>query len=60
VQAIDIRPENIVIALEPECASLYCRNIDTVNFIGGNSSDIFKAGSKYMIVDAGGEILLLV
>jgi hypothetical protein len=58
MQAIEIPPENIIIALENECAYLFCRNLNyTGAFYGGksNSDDFFKTGSKYMIVDVGGK-----
>ncbi|XP_060566335.1 heat shock 70 kDa protein 12A-like [Ruditapes philippinarum] len=47
-----IKAENLVIALEPEAASLYCRHIPTT--ISDNSLSKLKPGNKYLILDAGG------
>jgi hypothetical protein len=41
--------QNLTIALEPEAASLYCKNMP-----GLDSPAMLKAGSKYLILDAGG------
>ena len=45
-----------MIALEPEAASLYCMHLP-VQRDGENSTfGVFKSGSKYMVVDAGGNV----
>ena len=48
----------LVIALEPEAASLYCRRLEIDHFIcgeGGAKSANFKPGTNYMVIDAGGK-----
>ncbi|XP_060566317.1 heat shock 70 kDa protein 12B-like [Ruditapes philippinarum] len=45
--------QNLKIALEPEVASLYCQHIP-----GVDSLAMMKAGSKYLILDAGGPIVV--
>ena len=47
----------MTIALEPEAASVYCRYLPLQATNQEQSSAIseFKVGSKYMVVDAGGE-----
>ena len=47
----------MVIALEPECASLYCQSLSEEKLIG--SSDLKKVGSKYLVIDSGGELSLM-
>ncbi|OPL33874.1 hypothetical protein AM593_03883, partial [Mytilus galloprovincialis] len=50
-----IPDENLSIALEPECASIFCQSLRPERIIGGSFG--FKAsenGCKYMIVDIGG------
>ena len=51
--------ENLTIALEPEAASLFCRQIpvEKSNQCKGSLSS-FKPGSKYMVLDAGGRFLV--
>lgn len=47
----------LVIALEPEAASLYCRTIPVSTFMTSGddvSKPSFEAGTKYLVVDAGG------
>ncbi|XP_060576629.1 heat shock 70 kDa protein 12A-like [Ruditapes philippinarum] len=50
-----ISDENLLIALEPEAASLCCRHLP-MNAIGGGSCNFvpFAPGSKYLVFDAGG------
>ena len=48
---------NLIIALEPEAASLYCRTLAMEKFMGmGHASGkmSIKAGETYIIVDCGG------
>ena len=50
-----IIPDRLLIALEPEAASIYCKHIDLANFSGvGANFKPFAAGSRYVILDAGG------
>lgn len=47
---------NLLIALEPEAASIYCKHLP-VNKRAGNSKvnlDSFSVGTKYLVLDAGG------
>ena len=49
----------LVIALEPEAASIYCRSLDVNQFIepsGQQSSPSFREGTKYLVIDAGGNM----
>ena len=48
--------EQLIIALEPECASLYCRTIKAHLFDGasGNEAMTLPLGSQYMVLDCGG------
>ncbi|KAL3885513.1 hypothetical protein ACJMK2_025566 [Sinanodonta woodiana] len=42
------------LALEPETESLFCRHLPIDIMIGGIDISKMKAGSKYMVIDAGG------
>ncbi|KAL3885515.1 hypothetical protein ACJMK2_025568 [Sinanodonta woodiana] len=42
------------LALEPETASLFCRHLPMNTMIGGIDISKMKAGSAYMVIDAGG------
>ena len=44
-----IPQKNLSIALEPECASLYCQKL-------GGFRNFKKVGSKYLILNDGGNI----
>ncbi|KAK6168423.1 hypothetical protein SNE40_020960 [Patella caerulea] len=50
--------DQLVIALEPEAASLHCRNLPSTNFLGYKETNLdkptFEPGAKYLVVDAGG------
>ena len=47
----------LVIALEPECASLYCRRLKCAEFINEPEEDTiaFVPGTKYLVIDCGGK-----
>ncbi|XP_060566343.1 heat shock 70 kDa protein 12A-like [Ruditapes philippinarum] len=47
-----IENERLIIALEPEAASIYCRLVPTTR--NQDSLGKLPSGSKYMILDAGG------
>ncbi|KAI8510869.1 hypothetical protein Bbelb_117850 [Branchiostoma belcheri] len=52
-------PQQLVIALEPESASLFCRELPVNQFAGergGDGSDMLNMapGTRYMVVDCGG------
>ena len=47
----------LLIALEPEAASVFCRSLKLNHFIGISREDgkpTFKTGTKYLVIDAGG------
>ena len=48
----------LILALEPEAASIYCKNlpVDRTLSTGGRSTlDAFAPGTQYLILDAGGK-----
>ena len=52
-------PDQLLIALEPEAASIYCREMKMREFTSekgdANISDVFaRPGSKYLVIDIGG------
>ncbi|KAK3578319.1 hypothetical protein CHS0354_004229 [Potamilus streckersoni] len=49
-----IKNENLKIALEPETASIFCRLLPVEKMVQGGGMTSFKAGSVYMVLDAGG------
>lgn len=50
-----IRSEYLIIALEPEAASMYCKKVPLVKLSGPESEfQIFSPGNQYLILDAGG------
>ncbi|KAK3600049.1 hypothetical protein CHS0354_012741 [Potamilus streckersoni] len=49
-----IKNENLHIALEPETASIFCRLLPVEQMVEGSDIKCFQAGSKYMVLDAGG------
>lgn len=47
----------LILALEPEAASIYCKNLPvdrTVSSSGKSTLDAFAPGTQYLILDAGG------
>lgn len=46
--------EQLIIALEPEAASLYCRRLDVKQFMDRSRSISFDTGTKYLVIDSGG------
>ena len=53
----DVESRLLVIALEPEAASYYCRTLPVNQYaVRGEESPKFPAGSKYVLVDAGGNM----
>ena len=58
----DILSQHLIIALEPEAASLYCRTLGADKFLDMSATDgemAMKPGDKYMIVDCGGKKFIL-
>ena len=49
-----------MIALEPECASFYCQNLPAEKLGGLQTVDFKKVGSKFMVLDNGGESALFI
>lgn len=56
-----ISSEKLIIALEPEAASLFCRHLPMDKRLdkSGVSISSFSAGTKYMVLDAGGKCFVL-
>ena len=46
----------LMLALEPEAASIFCKHIPSERMVTGGKSclDAFSPGTKYLILDAGG------
>ena len=55
----NVYSNQLVIALEPEAASLYCRTLPASTFSSNKESTetkaTFEPGTKYLVVDAGGK-----
>ena len=52
-----VNSKQLMIALEPEAASVFCQSLDSENFIHKKKADEtkIKAGQNIMIIDAGGK-----
>lgn len=51
----NIRQDRLLIALEPEAASIYCKHIPLANFQGvAKNFSPFAVGARYVVLDAGG------
>lgn len=46
--------DQLIIALEPEAASIYCRRLPAEKLEGANTVHPLQPGSKYLVLDAGG------
>nr|XP_022326103.1 heat shock 70 kDa protein 12A-like isoform X2 [Crassostrea virginica] len=53
-EKVGICRDKLVIALEPEAASIYCMHLPVHKDSENSTFGVFKSGSKYMVVDAGG------
>lgn len=56
-----IKTENLILALEPEAASLYCKYLQTEKTqVDGNKTEIvpFQPGTRYLVLDLGGKIII--
>ncbi|XP_062615747.1 heat shock 70 kDa protein 12A-like isoform X1 [Saccostrea cucullata] len=51
---VGIADDKLMIALEPEAASLYCMHLPVQRGGENTTFGVFKPGAKYMVVDAGG------
>lgn len=52
-----INTDHLIIALEPEAASIYCKSLTDGNFKEDtNTVYPLQPGSKYLVLDAGGKI----
>ncbi|XP_061169337.1 heat shock 70 kDa protein 12B-like [Saccostrea echinata] len=49
-----LESKNLVLSLEPEAASIHCKNIPAEKLSGGAGLTIFEAGTQYLIADVGG------
>lgn len=52
----------LTIALEPEAAALFVKYLPVERKVDGNDKEVlqaFAAGSKYIVVDAGGQYIIL-
>ena len=47
--------KHLVIALEPEAASMCCRRLNIAQY-EGKEKYAFPMGTKYMVLDCGGEL----
>nr|XP_034311557.1 heat shock 70 kDa protein 12A [Crassostrea gigas] len=53
-QEAGIPGHQLMIALEPEAASIYCKHLPVEKLEGTNTISAFQPGSKYLVLDAGG------
>ncbi|XP_052696765.1 heat shock 70 kDa protein 12B-like [Crassostrea angulata] len=53
-EKVGISADKLMIALEPEAASLYCMYQPVQKDTENSTFGVFKSGAKYMVVDAGG------
>lgn len=45
-----------MIALEPEAASIFCKELPVEKFEGGSDNiNVFSPGQRYLVLDAGGK-----
>ena len=52
-----IETNRLVIALEPEAASIFCKELLVEKFEEGSDNiNVFQEGQKYLVLDAGGNI----
>lgn len=50
-----IKKDNLLIALEPETASLFCKHLPIEKMVASESGyNVFSSGSTYIVLDAGG------
>ena len=50
-----ISQSKLILALEPEAASIYCNSLPLSKFVEGNGLEGFEVGHKYLVLDAGGK-----
>lgn len=49
-------PDQLLIALEPEAASFYCRTLQMKDFLGETGDESVNEGlASYVVIDNGGE-----
>ncbi|XP_062390752.1 heat shock 70 kDa protein 12A-like isoform X2 [Sardina pilchardus] len=51
------KPERLMLALEPEAASVYCKQLPTDGFVGGEEETMRldqSSGTQYIVADCGG------
>lgn len=53
-------PDQLLIALEPEAASFYCRTLQMKDFLGETGDESVNEDlASYVVIDNGGQIFLL-
>ena len=54
-------PDQLLIALEPEAASFYCRTLQMKDFLGETGDESVNEGlASYVVVDNGGQMLSVI
>lgn len=48
--------DKLILALEPEAASIYCSRLPLARLEGVGGLIVFEAGKKYLVLDAGGNL----
>lgn len=55
-----IKKDNLLIALEPETASLFCKHLPIEKMVASESGyNVFSSGSTYIVLDAGGKLIFI-
>lgn len=55
-----IEKDNLLIALEPETASLFCKHLPIEKMVASERGyDVFSPGSTYVVLDAGGKLIFI-
>ena len=56
----NVSSKQLLIALEPEAASMFCKRLQVNHFTSGTDQEMdvtFEKGDQYIVVDAGGIII---
>eukprot|EP00105_Crassostrea_gigas_P037535 XP_019921683.1 PREDICTED: heat shock 70 kDa protein 12A-like [Crassostrea gigas] len=53
-EKVPICGDKLMLVLEPEAASFYCRHLPVQKDCNNSTIGVFESGEKYMVVDAGG------
>lgn len=54
-----IASDRLVLALEPECASILCKNIAPEKLLHGKCLTFSEKGTQYVVADIGGTLQLM-